>query len=219
MKKGFTLIEMLITMSILVIMIGAVIAFFILLYREQATDIIRIRRISVASQAIKKMSLEIRKINRAENAAFPIEDAQEQTLVFYSDVDNDGMTEKIRYALFGTELKKMITEPTGGDPYVYSEPDVSDPNNYPVIIASDVVNGANPVFRYYNKNYTGSGDPLPLMDPVGSPVRVNVTEIKLVEINLDINPDNDYLTQPFHIETKVHPRSLKEFNKEEEEEE
>ena len=195
--KGFTLIETLIAMAILVIMTGAVTAFFAFLYREQAADIIRIRRISAASRAIKIMSSEIRKISRAEDGSSPIESAGEQDLIFYSDIDNDGLAEKIKYSLSGTDLKKTVTEPTG-DPYEYINPGDT------TTIVKNVRNGADPVFKYYDESYTGSGAPLE--------IPVNVTEVKLIEISLDINPDNRYLTQPFHIETKVHPRNLKSFN-------
>jgi len=197
-RKGFTLVEALIAMAILVIMMGAVTAFFVFLYREQAADLVRIERINIANQAIKTISFEIRKINRGEDGSYPIESAQNQSLIFFSDIDNDGLTEKITYFLSGTELKRTITEPTG-DPYQYVSP------GDPVTIVKDVRNGTDPIFKYYDENYTGSQSPLE-----GDPI--NVTEIKLIGINLDINSDNRYLTKPLHIETKVHPRNLKNFN-------
>ena len=204
-KNGFTLIEMLVAMSILIIMTGAVTAFFVFLYREQAADIVRIERINIASQAIKKISSDIRKINRAEDGSPPIEFGGEQLLIFYSDIDGDGLTERVEYSLAGTNLERTVTEPTG-DPCEYVNP--ADPT----VAVRDVKNGTEPVFKYYDGNYTGSEDPLPLPDPPPDPPSVNITEVKLIEISLDINPDNNYLTQPFHIETKIHPRNLKSFD-------
>ncbi len=195
--NGFTLIEMIITLAILVIMTGVIVTFFIFLYHEQAADIIRIRRINIASHAIKIMSSEIRKMSRAEDGSYTIESASGQTLIFYSDVDNDGLTEKIEYSLSGTNLERKIIEPTG-DPYEYTSAETV------TVTARDIRNGTDPIFKYYDESYTGSEASL------GDPV--NVTAIKLIEISLDINSDNNYLTQPFHIETKIHPRNLKEFN-------
>ena len=211
MKEGFTLIEMLIAMAILVIMVGAVTAFFVFLYREQAADIIRIERINIASRAIKKISPEIRKMNRGEDGSYPIKLGKEQTLIFYADVDNDGETERVIYYLSGTNLARILTEPSG-DPVGYeAAPDpLPNPLDHPEIIAArDVRNGAEPIFRYYDKNYTGAGDPL---EGGETEEGVNVTMIRVVEINLDINPENNYLASPFNIKTKIHPRNLKYFS-------
>ena len=209
MKNGFTLIEMLITMAILVIMMGAVVSFFVVLYREQATDIIRINRINTASRAIEKISSEIRKMNQGENCSYPIKSGKEQSLTFYADVDNDGETERVIYYLSGTNLARFLTEPTGGDPVYEATPDpLPDPLDHPeIIMVSDVRNGSDFVFRYYDEDHTGSGG---LLEEEGDE-GVSVTRVRIIEISLDINPDNNYLTEPFHIGTKIHPRNLKHF--------
>ena len=200
-KNGFTLVEMIVAISILTIMVFAMVAFFISLYREQATDVVRIKRIREASVAIEKISLEIRKMNRGEDGSYPIGSAQEQSLIFYSDIDNDGLAEKIESFLSGTDLVKRTINPTG-DPYQYI---LEDPPNPPdIIMAGNIRNGTDPIFRYYDEDYTGSE--VSLSDPV------NVTAVRSIGINLDINPDNNYLVHPFHIGTKIHPRNLKSFN-------
>ena len=196
-QNGFTFIEMIVAISVFVLMMSAVTTFFIVLYKEQGSDIVRIKRVEIAGRAIETISSEIRKMNRAENGGFPLESAQDQTLIFYSDVDNDGLTERIRYYLNDTDdnLEKYLTEP-GGD-LSYSGGETM------TIVVSDVKNGSNSVFEYYDESYTGTGDPL--TDPV------NVTEVKMIKIILDINTDENILSNPFHIETKIHPRNLKNF--------
>ena len=72
------------------------------------------------------------------------------------------------------------------------------------VVVSDVKNGSDPVFEYYDESYTGAGDPL--ADPV------NVTEVRMIKIIFDINTDDNILSTPLHIETKIHPRNLKNFN-------
>ena len=198
MKKGFTLIEMLIAITILVIMAIAISAFFINLYKEQGSDTARIERIDAAGRVIETMSSEIRKMNRAENGIFPLEIVQGQTLVFYSDVDNDGLTERIEYSLneTGTALERKLIEP-GGD-LNYSGTETT------TVIVDGIRNGIEPLFKYYDEDYTGSEDPL--SEPV------NVTNVKMIEIILDINADEKHLSSPLRVETKVHPRNLKNFD-------
>ena len=197
-NNGFTLIELIIAIAVLVIMAVAISAFFINLYKEQGSDIARIKRIDVASRTIETMSSEIRKMNRAENGVFPLEIVQEQTLVFYSDVDNDGLTERIEYSLDESDetiLERKLTEP--GDSLDYSGEEII------TTVVDGIRNGTELLFRYYDENYTGSEDSL--TEPI------NVTSVKMIEIILDINPSEKYLSSPLRVETKVHPRNLKDF--------
>jgi four helix bundle protein len=193
-KNGFTLLEMLVAISIFSIMMLAIIVFFVYIYRQQADDIVRINRTDIAGRAIEEMSSEMRKMNRAENGSFALESAQSQTLIFYSDVDNDSLTERIEYSLNGTDLERKLIEPGGSLDYSGEE--------VITVVASGIVNGAEAVFKYYGQDYTGSEDPLE--EPV------NVTEVRLISISLDINTDEG-LSGPLHIETKVQPRNLKDF--------
>lgn len=195
-NKGFTIIEMIIAISVFSVMMLVVTSFFVTLYREQGADIARIQSTKMAGRAIDNINGEIRKMNRAENGAFSLESAQAQTLIFYSDVDNDGLTEKIEYTLNGIDFERELTEP--GASLDYSVAPIM------TIVAKNVMNGANPIFRYYDKNYTGSEDSL------SSPV--NVTEVRLIEISLDINTDEKYLSSSIRIETKIQPRNLRSFN-------
>jgi len=195
-ESGFTLVETMLAISIFVIMLTATVAFFVFLYKEQAADIARIESAETASSAIERIGREIRKMNRAENGTFPLELAQGQKLVFYSDVDNDGLTERVEYILNGIYLERRLIEPGSGLDYSGEE--------VMTVVASDVRNGSNSVFRYYDENYTGSEDSL--SEPI------NVTEVKVIEISFDINTDEKYLSAPLHVETKVQPRNLRSFN-------
>ncbi len=194
-KSGFTLIETMVVIGIFVLLVGGVTAFFAYLYRQQGSDVAKIENISAASRVLETMSNEIRKMNRAEDGTFPLEFAQAQTLIFYSDVDGDGLTEKIEYSLDGTNLERKLTEPGGS--LDYSGEAVT------TIMLEGVRNGADPLFKYYDESYTGTQDPL--AEPV------NVTEVRLVEINLKVNV-NENQAVSFTLETKVHPRNLKNFN-------
>ncbi|MEA1937059.1 MAG: prepilin-type N-terminal cleavage/methylation domain-containing protein [Patescibacteria group bacterium] len=197
-KNGFTLIEMLIAVSILAIMAVAISVFFVSLYKEQGSDVAKIKRIDVAGRTIESMSNNIRKMNRAENGIFPLEVAQEQALVFYADIDKDGLTERIEYSLNGTLLEKKIIESGVGLDYSGAETTA--------VIVEGVRNGTEPLFKYYDENYTGGEFEISLSEPV------NVTNVKIIEIILDLNADEKHLASPFRAETKIHPRNLRNFD-------
>ena len=185
-----------IAIAVLVIMVVAISAFFINLYKEQGSDIARIERIDAAGRTIEAMSSEIRKMNRAENGIYPLEIVQGQTLAFYSDVDNDGLTERIEYSLNGTILEKKLIEPGASLDYSGTETVTT--------IADGIRNGTEPLFKYYDENYTGTEDSL--SEPI------NITSVKIIEIILDINADEKNISSPLRVETKIHPRNLKNFD-------
>ncbi len=195
-KNGFTLIETIIAIAIFAIVMLAITSFFTMIYREQAADIVKLEGTNIAGRALEKIGSEVRKINRAENGAFGIELADEQDFIFYSDVDNDGQTEKIEYFLNGINLERRLTEPGALLDYSGAAAVTS--------AASYVRNGASPIFAYYNETYTGSEAPLAYP--------ANVTQIKVVGISIDINVNENYFSGLAHTETKIHPRNLKSFD-------
>lgn len=194
--KGFTLIEMMVAIIILVVMMLTITRFFVTLYREQGTDVVRLQSVESAGRAIDNLHSEVRKMNRGANGSYYIASAQAQTLIFYSDVDNDGLTEKIEYILNGTNLERKLTEPGA----------LKDYSGAPTttVVVNNVVNGTDPVFQYYDENYIPLASPAP--SPLASPV--NVTQIKLIEIDFDISTDINKLPGPIHVETKIQPRNL-----------
>lgn len=196
MKKGFTLIEMLVTIGIFLMMMLGVTIFFTNLYKENASDIAKIEGISMAGRALEKTGNEIRKMNRGEDGSFFISLADKHNFIFYSDVDNDGLTEKVEYFLNGTNLERRITEP--GDSNDYSESGII------TVLVSSVKNGTDCVFKYYDKDYTGTEVAL------SSPA--NVTQVNVIGIFIDVNINEKYSSSFVHVETKIHPRNLKNFN-------
>lgn len=195
-KSGFTFVETLVTISIFTIIMLAMTAFFTIFYKKQAVNIVKIEGTNVAGRALEKMSNEIRKMNRAEDGTFAIELADEQNFIYYSDVDNDGLTERIEYFLNGTDLERKLIEP--GVLMDYSGEAIT------TFIASHIKNGTDPIFKYYDENYTGSEDPL--VYPV------NVTQIEVVGIYIDINLNEEYPLGLIHAKIKIHPRNLKTFD-------
>ena len=102
-KNGFTLIEMLVTMSIFIVAMGVITGFVATSYRSQAYTLQQSSAINEARKGVETMIKEIREARMGDNGAYIIEKAEDYEIVFYGDIDKDGETEKIRYFTYQTD--------------------------------------------------------------------------------------------------------------------
>ena len=115
---GFSLIEIMVVMGIFSIFIIMSADFIIQGFRSSAFIYEQDLAVQNARKAQDIMVKEIRKANRAENGEYLLDTVLPQTFTFYSDVDSDGLTEKIRYFLDNNNLKKGLIHATGS-PFGY----------------------------------------------------------------------------------------------------
>lgn len=192
-KSGLTLIEVVVSVGIFAVIMAALSLLFISLYRQQGADIGLMERTHAANAAIDKMGRELREANRGENGNFAIANAGASSLAFYSDVDDDDLTERVTYSLQGTNLQRTVVEPGSNFSYAAS--------GATTVLCSDVRNGINPIFKYYDENYDGSGNPLPFP--------VEILKVRVAGIFLDLNSSSINSSYPLHVETKIQFRNLK----------
>lgn len=98
--KGFTLIEVLITMAIFVLAMGAITGFAIATYRSQAYTFQQSIAINEARKGVETMVKEIREARTGDDGAYVIEKADDYEIIFYSDIDKDNETERVRYFIY-----------------------------------------------------------------------------------------------------------------------
>ncbi len=197
-RPAFTLLEALIATSItaLVLAGGWALARNVLSFNTTAYD-----GLSAQADLLKVMnvwSLELRAATPAENGAFPILTAATNTLTYYSDVDDDGIVERVRYFLSGTKMRKGIIEPTGSPlTYVAANETVIDQ-------IQGVVNSATSIFQYYDSSYTGTASSTaPLVQPV------NTSVIRLIKLTIEVDRDTRRPPGPTQMITQVSLRNLK----------
>lgn len=196
--EGFTLIETLMAVTIFTILIGATGLLFTTLHRNQKEEIAMIERQTTAARVLEKLSNEIRRINRAEDGSYALVAAEPHQFTFFVDLDGDHKTEKVTYALEGTDLTRTVVRPsvTATGSYNYSTPPVKK------VLATGVYNDTEPIFSYYGGNYDGTGDAL-----TGA---FRLVDVKVIGITLFINtPDRVAVKSPLKLETKVQMRNLK----------
>jgi prepilin-type N-terminal cleavage/methylation domain-containing protein len=117
-KKGFTLVESLVAVAIFALAMGAVVAFVLISYRTYGYTWQQSVAVNEARRGIEIMVKEIREAKTGDNGSYPIEVAQDKEFIFYSDIDGDGLTERVRYFLgttnSGSQEKECVTFSDGG---------------------------------------------------------------------------------------------------------
>lgn len=192
---GFTLVELLITMSILALM-GTLLGVFAATgFRAWGQNRDQVDAQESARAALARMTKIIREASASENGAYAISTAAAQTLTFYANVDNDTNREQVRFFLQGTDLKIGITQPVG-QPATY--PAGSETST---VLAGGIRNGASTLFQYYDTDFTGSQ--AALAQPV------DLQDVRLVHITLAIDADPAKPPTAIDLQTSASFRNLK----------
>ena len=187
---GFTLIETLVTIVIFALIIVLVFSIIVALYQTHGYGWEQSVAIDEARRGIENMVREIREARPGDDGSYLIEEAEDFQFIFYSDIDKDEKTEKVRYFIEGTDFKKGVIDPTDW-PIKYDSEDEE------VLILSTYVRNLPPIFRYFD----GQGNELP------PPARLKDTKLMRVYLVVNVNPNRP--PQDFELESEVQIRNLK----------
>lgn len=192
---GFTLWEILIVSAIVVLLALAIFTLgrdiFVSNYYAQKSLVAE----SDAKSALTKMIKELREATPAVTGAYPLELASTTELIFYGDVDNDNISERVRYFLDGRALKRGLINPTGQPPSYQPETEVV------ATLANDMVNQL--VFSYYDRSYDSTASSSPLASPAA------IQNIRLIKVELLIDADPNRSPIPLYLTSQVMLRNLK----------
>lgn len=198
-QRGLTIVEMLIAIFIFVLMMGGSVYLLSQIYKRYSFSMEQGMSVNETQRAMKIMIEEIRRARQADSGAYPIVSADDFDLVYYSDINNDDVTERVHYYFENEVIKKGIAEPSGTPPvYPVNDQSVST-------IAEHVQNTADePLFSYYNSDYP--------QDQVSNPLAVPVTQvsqIRLVKVDIFFNLDPYRSPDNIRLESYVEMRNLK----------
>lgn len=194
-SSGFSLIETLIAVSI--------VSGILLVVGIFQADVFNLNRViqsglqnqNEARKVLRPMINEVRSATISDLGSYPLAEVSTTTFTFFSDIDNDGSRERVRYFLEGNEFKKGITE-SSGDPLIY------DPLDEEIVKVVHNVTNVD-IFTYYDSNYEGSTTTPYLSQPV-SP-----SDVRLLKVELIVDSDPDKPPAPLTISTQVSIRNLK----------
>ncbi len=194
-KKGFTLLELIIVVFIVALTFAGVSAlgrnifYFNGVIQNNANAEFEIR------QAFKSMTQEVRSMGVSNEGSYPLVAAASSSITFYYDLNSNGSMDRIRYYLSGNTIVKGITTPTG-NPLTFSS--VTEATT---TVVRNVYNGSTGVFSYYDTSYTGTSSALTFP--------VTASSVRLVKINLLINPNPKKSSTVTTYTTQVSLRNLK----------
>lgn len=194
-KKGFTLIETVMTIGIATLAIGVIGTFVISSYRYINNSFGRTLAITNAKKVINTFSRELREAIQADDGSYLLSSPEDFEITFYSDIDTDDDVEKIRYFLEDNKLKKETTNPIEA---VYGSPDTTK------IISSYVQNDTVPLFYFYDRTYKGQATATPLTTPI---LVDDISLIRLIGIKIILDADTRDASS-MTLETKAKLRNL-----------
>ncbi len=194
-EKAFTLVETLVSifvLSLVVLLVGS--------FQKNVFSLNTIIQSGLTAQQegrkmLKTIIPEIRSISPSSTGAYPLVEVGQNSFSFYSDIDNDGLKEKLRYFLDGNILKRGVLKPIGDPPQYILENEVVNE------FVHEIANGATNIFNYYDTNYDGTTAPLP--NPV------NILNVRLVEITLIIDSNGSRPPEAVILKSKASMRNLK----------
>jgi type II secretory pathway pseudopilin PulG len=195
-NKGMTLVELLIVAAIFILIVIALGYFQSDVFKLNRTLQIGLDVQQNANKILRPFAAEVRSATISNIGGFPIEKAATTTMIFYSDIDDDGLKDRIRYFVEDDQFKKGTIVPDG-DPFFY------DPADEKVKIIARRVVPDEIVFEYYDDTYNGSASSTPLTYPM------DLTEITLVKAKLLIDASSNGRESIVEISTQAMFRNLK----------
>ena len=189
--RGMTLVEALVWISVFTMTMIAIVSALISFYRTNTYTLEQAEAVTSAQRALDQTVRAIREGAYSSQGAFPIHSIAENDFMFYADIDNDALIERVHYYLSGTTLMRGILDPTGNPPdYIGSE--------VTSVISRYVRNTAQGIstFRYY--------------DEIGSEITnfANWTSVRFVTVNLAVNVNTAALPNQFTLSSSAAIRNL-----------
>jgi hypothetical protein len=193
-RRGVTIIELVIAMGISAVMLG-----FMGLLQDQLSKVAsfinqELQNQQGLSQVFDALVTEVRSMGPSSIGGYPIELASSTGITFFSDIDEDGVFERVRYYLTSSTLVKAVIEPTGS-PLQYA----TSSETSRTLVAN--VLSASSSFAYFDAAYTGDEAAL------GFPVSVAAVRVVRIDIYADISPSTS--PQPTYFTNTVTIRNLR----------
>lgn len=168
-KRGMTLIELIVTISIMTVVTAAVMGIIQSFYKDNDYLIAETAALASARSGVDKTVYDLRQATYGDDGSYPIAAAGTSTLTVYANADHGSDVEKLQYTLLNNTLYTQMTYATGSPPTYTGKQSTTT-------IATYVQNTADPVFTYFDS----SGNQL-------SSSSTNLAAIASIRVKVEIN--------------------------------
>ena len=193
-ESGYSLIEVLIATSLLLIIMFGMYQFQKSVFSINLSLSESLTSQREARSLMQRISGELRSASPSSTGSYPLEQVGTTSIIFFTNIDNDALKERMRYFVSGTTLKRGITKPSG-NPLAY--------NLGSEIVTDQVHNvlATSSIFFYYDTNYAGTSSPM------AQPVNIAGVRLIKIQIQMDANPAKP--PEALSFTTQIMMRNLK----------
>lgn len=197
--KAFSMVETIVAIAIFILGTFATTMVFSKIMQNKAYTLEMGKSAFVVSRSIGDVTQYLRRARQSDAGSYPLVSAANNDLVFYSDYDKDGTTEKVHVYFSASKVYLGISKPNNTFPVTYPAGDTTVK-----VIADHIVNTASDyMFTYYDKNYPADA---------ALAVPIDVSQVRLVRIFLKINIDPNKAPDNIQQETFVEIRNLNDYD-------
>lgn len=171
--RGFTLAETIVVVAIVSVVGVALTSLIAYFYKSNSYIFQQTGAIDSAHRGLEYSFKNLREASYGDDGAYPVESAATSSIVFYSDVDNDGPVERVKIYLLNGTFYRVVTNSAGSPPSYVGQSSAT------TTIATSVVNATStPIFRYYGQ--TGA--------ELSAPADTSKVASVSTELRVDLNP-------------------------------
>ncbi len=192
-KKGFTLVEVVMTVAIFTLVMYGVFTGIQTFYSYNAYSIAQAHQVDHARRGMEILVRDMREMMYADDGAFPLVIMEPHRIGFFSDVDRDDSVEYVEYTLASTTITKEIYGATGTPP-VYAT--TSEATHILSKYVQNMVQGTS-TFIYYTQDGVAAGTSTPS------------TDIAYIRAQIIVNIDQNRDPGQFMLRSSAALRNLK----------
>jgi prepilin-type N-terminal cleavage/methylation domain-containing protein len=193
-KRGMTLVEMLVVISIYTILMLVITLTISNLYKFNSYSISQAGEIDNARRGMTQWNRDVKEMTVADNGNYPIAIIDEHRFGYYSDTDLDDSVEYVEYILASTTLTKYTYDPSG-TPAVYN---LATPDTTTILsLFVQNINQGVPTFEYYDNAGTRLASTSPIIN------------VRFITAQIIVNIDPIRSPGEFMLKSSLAPRNLK----------